>query len=92
MAEDIGEDADMLHLGQGVLDDDADAGEDGVVQLLLRRERVGLAALVGQGDAALRRVVLQPLEAAIAYEREVRGDRRTGAAGSGRGPTPGPRG
>jgi len=29
--------------------------------------------LIGEGDAALRRVVLEPLEAAI-HEREVRGD------------------
>ena len=30
MTEDIGEDTAMLHLGQGVLDDDADAREQGV--------------------------------------------------------------
>ena len=95
VATDIGEDAEVLHLGQRVLDNDADAGEGRIVQLLLRRERVGLTRLVGQGDAALRRVVLQPLEAAIAHEREGGGSPRglrTGAAGSGHGPTPGPRG
>ncbi len=47
VAEDIGEDTDVLHLGQGVLNDDADAGEQGVVQFLLRRERMGFAPLTG---------------------------------------------
>jgi len=57
VAKDVSKDADVFHRGQRVLDDDADTGEVRIVQFLLRRERMGLAALVGQGDAALRRVV-----------------------------------
>ncbi len=38
-----------------------------------------LLPFIGEGDAALGRVVLQPLEAAVAHEREVRGDRLQGA-------------
>jgi len=79
MAKDVSEDAEMFHLGQGVLDDDADEGEQGVMKFLLWRERVCLTPLVGQGAASPRRVVLQPLEAAVVNEREIGRDLLQGA-------------
>ncbi len=69
VAKDVSKDADVFHRGQRVRDDDADTGEVRIVQFLLRRERMGRAAFVGQGDAALRRVVVQPVEAAVSHER-----------------------
>jgi len=57
----------------------ADAGEVRIVQFLLRRERMSPASFVGQGHATLRRVVLQPLKAAVSHQREVGRDLLQGA-------------
>src|SRR5579859_6602943 len=74
VAKDLGKDAEVLHLGERVLDDDADAGEESIVQFLLRRERKVPDDLIGQRHTALRHIILQPLEATVGHQREVRWD------------------